>query len=66
MEFDTSDFFPIPYYEYNSFVAFLHCNMGLDKLKEAPLDKETQTEHKTEDQSTQTKKKGLLWGYFST
>lgn len=62
------EFVPIPFHEYTSLNYFLQKNLGLLAIlpKGIPkLEASTQTEPPTKEQSTQTKKPGLLWGYFS-
>ena len=72
------DFVPIPYHGYTGLLmmSFLQKNLGLLALTTKqqatqtillpkPIKHQsTQTEPLREEQSTQTKKPGLLWGYF--
>jgi len=64
-----AEFVPFSYHEYTSLNYFLQKNLGLlaiiHKEVNPKLEASTQTEPPTKEQSTQTKKPGLLWGYFS-
>jgi len=62
---EMDEFVPVPCYEYTSLNYFLQKNLGLLAiLPKSVKEKATQTESLTDDQSTQTRKPGLLWSYF--